>query len=95
MQQTERFPSPEENGEYNWIHSQAYLRFNQAYDALKKAIEEAELYGANPDTIGEAKAKEKEAAGTAKVLAQKDETDKGNAVGAARKLAKKQKAKKK
>lgn len=80
---------PPEDGQYKWIHSDAYIRFKKAHAQLKYAIEEAEKYGANAQVVADAKVKDKQADGTAKVLEQKDEADKALAIAAVEKLAKK------
>jgi len=95
VQETEGYPLPPEDGQYKWIHSDAYIRFKNAHGQLKYAIQEAETYGAHARTVADAKAKDKQADATAKILEQKDEADKAVAIANVEKMAKKLKKGKK
>ena len=94
--QTENFPlPPPEDGIYQWIHSDAYIKLNKAYQGLKFALEEAQKYGVYEPLIEEAKVQEKRGSVQMKQLMEKDEVDHQAALVAVAKLAKKAKKKKK
>jgi len=94
--QTENFPlPPPEDGIYQWIHSDAYIKLNKAYQGLKFALEEAQKYGVYEPLIEEAKIQEKKGSIQMKQLVEKDEVDHEAALVAVAKLAKKAKKKKK
>mmetsp|Transcript_23981 Transcript_23981/g.35196 ORF Transcript_23981/g.35196 Transcript_23981/m.35196 type:complete len:542 (-) Transcript_23981:143-1768(-) len=95
--ETEEYPLPpaDNNGEYLWEHSAAYIKLANSIDRLRDSMDGAEGLGANPDVIKSASAKLAQVEKEMKLLDAKDAEDKRIAVEAAVKAAKKLKKGKK
>ncbi|GMH52789.1 hypothetical protein TL16_g01307 [Triparma laevis f. inornata] len=96
LEETREWPlPPEDTGEYIWIPSVAYGNLKTACDRLEVALSEGEKNEANADLVEEAKKIYDEKMVDARLLEGKNDDDKGVAIAAAEKLAKKLKKKKK
>jgi hypothetical protein len=91
IEETEGYPLPpaDNNGEYKWIHAEAYTALGLAIDLLKASYNGAEALGANPDIIKESKDRLLKAEKEYKILDSKENSDKLLATEVVKKLAKK------
>mmetsp|Transcript_16234 Transcript_16234/g.32399 ORF Transcript_16234/g.32399 Transcript_16234/m.32399 type:complete len:559 (+) Transcript_16234:102-1778(+) len=96
IKQTREWPlPPEDTGSYVWVPSSAFQDLSSAFSRLSAGIEAGAAAGANGGLLEEAREVLAEKEGEMKKLEEKDAADRGVAVAAAEKLAKKLKKKKK
>ena len=90
IKETEEYPLPSaDSGDYIWISSDTCQLMILAVDKIKSSYVGADLLGANPAVILDAKQKLAKAEKELKILEAKDAADRAIAIEAAQKLAKK------
>lgn len=95
VKETEGFPLPPENGDYEWVPAESFASLLRAIAQIKQSYDGADQLHANPAIIQEAKEKLQKAEKDYKILEAKDAADKLAAIEAVKKLAKKLKGGKK